>query len=137
MEQTAMNNGFKTKFVESEQKSAATAIEEATDEKVASQALEDIRNTERLSGLGRFAAKMQNLFQASGSSKTKQPSSHLKIAPILMSAGLLLLLATGLLFLLSKPESAVHSHFHQPNGLGGSDDRKPVNTSDTESPITE
>ena len=119
-----MNNGFKTNFVESEQKSAATAIEEATDEKVASQALEDIRNTERLSGLGRFAAKMQNLFQASGASKTKQQSSHLKIAPILMSAGLLLLLATGLLFLLSKPESAVHSHFRQPTGLSGSDDYK-------------
>jgi type IV secretory pathway VirB10-like protein len=138
MEQIAMNNGFKTNFVESEQKSAATAIEEAPDEKVASQALEDIRNTERLSGLGRFAAKMQNLFQASSASKSKQQSSHLKLAPILMSAGLLLLLATGLLFLLSKPESAVHSYLRQPTGLSSSDEYKGATAANTaETAVTE
>jgi type IV secretory pathway VirB10-like protein len=119
----AMNNGFKTNFVAPEQNAHSAVVDEAPDETLATQALEEIRSTERLSGFGRLATKMQNLFQGSTTSRAKQ-SSHLKAAPILMSAGLLLLLATGLLFLLSKPESAVHSHFRQPNGLSGSDDYK-------------
>ncbi len=119
-----MNNGFKTNFVAPEQNAHSAVVDEAPDETLATQALEEIRSTERLSGFGRFATKMQNLFQGSTRSQVKQQSSHLKAAPILMSAGLLLLLATGLLFLLSKPESAVHSHFRQPNGLSGSDDYK-------------
>ncbi len=118
-----MNNGFKTNFVAPEQNAHSAVVDEAPDETLATQALEEIRSTERLSGFGRLATKMQNLFQGSTTSRAKQ-SSHLKAAPILMSAGLLLLLATGLLFLLSKPESAVHSHFRQPNGLSGSDDYK-------------
>jgi type IV secretory pathway VirB10-like protein len=132
-----MNNGFKTNFIEHKHNAEAAVIDELPDEKLAAQALEDIRNTERLSGVGRFATKMQNLFQASGPSQTKQQSSHLKAAPIMMSAGVLLLLATGLLFLISKPESAVHSHFRPPTGLSGADDRKPVTRSNTESPVTE
>jgi len=132
-----MNNGFKTNFIEPKQNPGAAVIDEVPDEKLATQAIEDIRDTERLSGFGRFATKMQNLFQASSPSQTKQQSSHLKAAPIMMSAGVLLLLATGLLFLLSKPESAVHSHFRAPTGLSGADDRKPVNRSNTESPVTE
>ncbi len=119
-----MNNGFKTNFIAPEQNAHSAVVDEAPDETLATQALEEIRSTERLSGFGRFATKMQNLFQGSTRSQVKQQSSHLKAAPILMSAGLLLLLATGLLFLLSKPESAVHSHFRQPNGLSGSDDYK-------------
>jgi type IV secretory pathway VirB10-like protein len=118
-----MNNGFKTNFVAPEQNAHAAVVDEAPDETLATQALEEIRSTERLSGFGRFATKIQNLFQGSTTSRAKQ-SPHLKAAPILMSAGLLLLLATGLLFLLSKPESAVHSHFRQPTGLSGSDDYK-------------
>src|SRR5438874_2065233 len=55
----------------------------------------------------------------------------------MMSAGLLLLVATGLLFLLSKPESSVHSHFRQPTGLSGAEDRKSVTPSNTESGVTE
>lgn len=132
-----MNNGFKTNFVEPEQHSYAAVIDEAPDEKLTAKALEDIHNTERLSGFGRFAAKMQNLFQASKSSQTKRESSHLKAAPIMMSAGLLLLVATGLLFLLSKPESAVHSHFRQPTGLSGADDHRVANGPNAESPVTE
>jgi hypothetical protein len=118
------NNGSKPTYVEPEGQKSATALDEVPDETLTAQALEDLRSTERLSGFGRFATKMQNLFQTSNTSQAKQQSSHLKAAPILMSAGLLLLLATGLLFLLSKPESAVQSHFRQPTRLSGSDDYK-------------
>lgn len=115
------NNGFKTSVVDHEQPKVS---EEPADETLTTQALENIRDTERLSGIGRFATKMQGFFQASKPSQSKRESSHLKAAPIMMSAGLLLLLATGLLFLLSKPESAVHSHFRQPTGLSGAEDHK-------------
>jgi type IV secretory pathway VirB10-like protein len=128
------NNGSKPTYVEPEGQKSATALDEVPDETLTAQALEDLRSTERLSGFGRFATKMQNLFQTSNTSQAKQQSSHLKAAPILMSAGLLLLLATGLLFLLSKPESAVHSHFRQPTGLSGGEDYKGVtgsNAADT------
>src|SRR5207248_2395141 len=96
--------------VEPGQQSAAI-IDESSQENLAAQAMEDIRSTERLSGLGRFATKMQSFFQESKPSRARQQSAHLKAAPIMMSVGLFLLLATGLLFLLSKPESSVHSHF--------------------------
>jgi type IV secretory pathway VirB10-like protein len=125
------NNGSKPTYVEPEGQKSATALDEVPDDTLTAQALEDLRSTERLSGFGRFATKMQNLFQTSNTSQAKQQSSHLKAAPILMSAGLLLLLATGLLFLLSKPESAVHSHFRQPTGLSGSEDYKGVTGSNT------
>ena len=132
-----MNDGFTTRLVEPSTPAATTALDDTTDERQAAQALEDIRNTERLSGFGRFATKMQNFFQASKPSQTKQQSSHLKAAPVMMSAGLLLLLATGMLFLLSKPENADHSHFRQPTGLSGGDDRKSVATSNNDSSVTE
>src|SRR5205807_4782825 len=125
------NNGSKPTYVEPEGQNAATALDEVPDETLTAQALENINNTERLSGFGRFAVKMQDFFQASKPSQSKQQSSHLKAAPIMMSAGLLLLLATGLLFLLSKPESSVHSHFRQPTGLSGSEDYKGVTGSNT------
>jgi type IV secretory pathway VirB10-like protein len=131
-----MSDDYKTSVVEPGQQSA-TVIDESSEESLATQALEDIRNTERLSGFGRFATKMQNLFQASNPSQTKQPSPQLKAAPIMMSVGLLLLLATGLLFLLSKPESSVHSHFRQPTGLSGADDHKAAYSSSTDSPVNE
>lgn len=114
-------NGFKTSVVAPD--SVAVASEPAA-ETLTTRALEDIRDTERLSGFGRFATKMQSVFQSSKPSQSKRESSHLKAAPIMMSAGLLLLVATGLLFLLSKPESSVHSHFRQPTGLSGTDDHK-------------
>lgn len=131
-----MNNEYKTSVVEPGQQGAAV-IDEVSEENLAAQALEDLHNTERLSGFGRFATKMQSLFQASKPSPARQQSPHLKAAPIMTSIGLLLLLATGLLFLLSKPENTVHSHFRQPTGLSGADDRKPVNSSSTDSPVTE
>ncbi len=115
------NNGFKTSVVDHEKLKVA---DEPAEETLTAQALEDIRQTERLSGFGRFATKMQGFFQASKPSQSKREASHLKAAPIMMSVGLLLLLATGLLFLLSKPESTVHSHFRQPTGLSGAEDQK-------------
>jgi type IV secretory pathway VirB10-like protein len=131
------NNGSKPTYVEPEGQNTATALDKVPEETLTAQALENIQNTERLSGFGRFAVKMQGFFQASKPSQSKHQSSHLKAAPIMMSAGLLLLLATGLLFLLSKPESSVHSHFRQPTGLSGADDRKPVNSPSTDSAVTE
>jgi type IV secretory pathway VirB10-like protein len=136
VEQIAMKDEFTTKVVEPNAPGAAV-LDEAPDEKLATQALEDIRKTEQLSGFGRFATKMQNFFQASKSSQTKQQSSHLKAAPVMMSVGLLLLVTTGMLFLLSKPESADHSHFRSATGLSGADDRKPITSSNTDSAVTE
>lgn len=128
-------NGFKTSVVAPE--SVAVNSEPAV-ETLTTRALEDIRDTERLSGFGRFATKMQSVFQSSKPSQSKRESSHLKAAPIMMSAGLLLLVATGLLFLLSKPESSVHSHFRQPTGLSGTDDRKGSTTAaNSDSNVTE
>jgi hypothetical protein len=132
-----MDNDYKTKFVEPQQSVAVADVDQPPDDELAAKALEEIHSTERLSGFGRFAMKLQNFFQASKSSQSKQGLSHLKMAPIMMSAGLLLLLATGLLFLLSKPESAVPSHFRQPTVLAGSDGQKNAATAPTESPVTE
>ena len=119
-----MSNGFKTNFIGHEQNGSSAMVDETADETLTAHALEDIRSSERLSGFGRFAKKIQDVFHSAKPSQPKQQMPHLKAAPILMSAGLLLLLATGLLFLLSKPESAVHSHFRQPTGLSGSDEYK-------------
>jgi hypothetical protein len=132
-----MDNDYKTKFVEPQQSVAVVDVEHPPDDELAAKALEEIHSTERLSGFGRFAMKLQSFFQASKASQSKQGLSHLKMAPIMMSAGLLLLFATGLLFLLSKPESAVPSHFRQPTVLAGSDGQKNAATAPTESPVTE
>jgi len=132
-----MDNDYKTKFVEPQQSVAVADVEQPPDDEQAAKALEEIHNTERLSGFGRFAMKLQNFFQASKVSQSKQGLSHLKMAPIMMSAGVLLLFATGLLFLLSKPESAVPSHFRQPTGLVGNDRQKTAATAPAESPVTE
>ncbi len=132
-----MDNDYKTKVVEPEQSVAVADVEQPPDDELAAKALEEIHSTERLSGFGRFAMKLQNFFQASKASQSKQGLSHLKMAPIMISAGVLLLFATGLLFLLSKPESAVPSHFRQPTVLSGSDGQKNAATAPTESPVTE
>ena len=132
-----MDNDYKTKFVEPQQNVAVADVKQPPDDELMAKALEEIRSTERLSGFGRFAMKLQNFFQASKSPQSRQGPSHLKAAPIMMSAGLLLLVATGLLFLLSKPESAVPSHFRQPKVLAGSDGQKTATTAPTESPVTE
>ena len=131
-----MDNDYKTAVVEPE-KNVAVLDGQAPDEEAAAKALEEIRSAERLSGFGRFARRLQGLFQASNTSQSKQGMSHLKAAPIMMSAGLLLLLATGVLFLLSKPESSVPSHFRQPTGLVGDNHQSSVATSPAEPPVTE
>ena len=131
-----MDNDYKTAMVEPEENGAALDGQ-ARHEEVAAKALEEIRSTERLSGFGRFARRLQGLFQASNTSQSKQGMSHLKAAPIMMSAGLLLLLATGVLFLLSKPESAVPGHFRQLTGLVGSNHQSSVVTASAEPPVTE
>lgn len=133
-----MNNGFKTTVVEPDQQEQVTPPNESqSDPELTSQAFEGIRGTERLSGFGRFATRMQSLFQAPQRSRAKT-SSHLKAAPIMMSAGLLLLVATALLFVLSKPESSVPGHFRQPNSLTGESEQKHVSEGTNGSPaVTE
>ena len=132
-----MDNDYKTNFVEPQENVALADVEQPRDDELTAKALEEIHSTERLSGFGRFAIKLQNFFQASKASQSKQGLSHLKMAPIMMSAGLLLLFATGLLFVLSKPETTVPSHFRQPTGLVGTDRRKTAATAPAESPVTE
>ena len=89
----------------------------------ANQALEGIRVTERLSGLARFASKVQSFFETSLRSRVRS-APRLRVAPMVMAAGVLLLIVTGLLFLFSQPESAVQGHFHQPRALNGAEDQK-------------
>jgi hypothetical protein len=132
-----MDNGYNTTIVKPAQNVSAAGVGQPSDEELATKALEEIRSTERLSGFGRFATKLQNFFQASKPRQSTRGLSHLRAAPIMMAAGLLLLFATGLLFLLSKPESAVPSHFRQPKVLMGSDSQKTATTAPTESPVTE
>ena len=132
-----MNNAHKTEFVEPEQNVAVPDVGQGPDEELTAKALEEIRSTERLSSFGRFVTRLQKFFHASKASHSKQALPHLKVAPIMMSAGLLLLFATGLLFLLSKPEGAVPSHFRQAVGLTGSDRQTASVGTATEAPVTE
>jgi type IV secretory pathway VirB10-like protein len=89
----------------------------------ANQALEGIRGAERLSGLARFASKVQGFFETSLRSRVRS-APRLRVAPMVMAAGVLLLIVTGLLFVFSQPESVVQGHFHQPRGLNGAEDQK-------------
>jgi len=132
-----MNNGYKTEVVEPKQNVAVPDVGQAPDGELTAKTLEEIRSTERLSSFGRFVTRLQKFFQASKASHSKQGLSHLKVAPIMMSAGMLLLFATGLVFLLSKPESAVPSHFRQAVGLTGSDRQNASASTATEAPVTE
>lgn len=128
---------YRTKTVEPGQNVDIADGDQAPNEELTAKALEEIHSTERLSGFGRFATKVQNFFQTSKLAQSKPGLPHLKMAPIMMSAGILLLLATGLLFLLSKPESAVPSHFRQPTGLVGNSNQSSVATASTEPSVTE
>ena len=83
-----MSNGFKTNFIGHEQNAPSAMVEETADETLTAHALEDIRSSERLSGFGRFAKKIQDVFHSAKPSQPKQQMPHLKAAPILMSAGL-------------------------------------------------
>ena len=128
---------YRTKMVETGQNVAVADSDHAPKEDLAAKVLEEIHSAERLSGFGRFAMKVQSFFQTSKLAQSKPGLPHLKTAPIMMSAGILLLLATGLLFLLSKPESAVPSHFRQPTGLVGNSNQSSVATASAEPLVTE
>ena len=117
-----MDNPSKTAVIERDDPSPVTDNER--DQELTAQVLDGIHGAERLSGFGRFATKMQNLFQSAQTSQPSKSAAHLRATPIMMSAGVLLLIATGLLFLFSKPESAVPGHFRQPTGLSGADNQK-------------
>src|SRR6266404_8359033 len=97
-----MDNPSKTAVIERDDPSPVTDNER--DQELTAQLLDGIHGAERLSGFGRFATKMQNIFQGSQTSQPSKSAAHLRAAPIIMSAGVLLLIATGLLFLFSKPE---------------------------------
>jgi hypothetical protein len=130
-----MDKPSKTAVIERDE--VALASENERDQELATQALDEIRGAERLSGFGRFATKMQSIFQGS-QAQASNSTGHLRLAPIMMCAGMLLLIATGLLFLLSKPESAVPSHFRQPTGLSGADTQKrAAGAADAQAPVTE
>lgn len=122
-----MNNPNQTAVIEPERDASVELSEPERDEALAAEALEGIQGAEKVSGLGRFATRMQNLFQSSRPSQPRS-SGHLRLAPIMMGVGLLLLIATSFLFLLSKPESTVPSRFRQPTGLSGPEDQKRGNT---------
>src|SRR5438309_778997 len=100
----------------------------------ATEALKGIQATERLSGLGRFASKVQKFFQASLPSKFKS-APRLRAAPTMMLAGVVLLIVTGFLFVLSKPESAVQGHFHQNGALSGAEDQKHTSAGSEGTPV--
>src|SRR5215813_1995790 len=121
---TEMDNPSKTEVVERDDPAPVTDYER--DQELTAQALDGIHGAERLSGFGRFATKMQSIFQGPQASQPSKSAAQLRAVPIMMSAGVLLLIATGLLFLFSKPESAVPGHFRQRRGLSGADNQKRV-----------
>ena len=61
-----MDNDYKTNFVEPQQNVAVADVEQTPGDELTAKALEEIRSTERLSGFGRFAMKLQNFFQSFG-----------------------------------------------------------------------
>jgi hypothetical protein len=131
-----MDNPSKTAVIERDDPAPLTDNER--DQDLASRAIDGIHGAERLSSFGRFATKVQSIFQGPQASQASKSAAHLRAAPIMMSAGLLLLIATGLLFLFSKPESAVPSHFHQPTGLSGADSQKrAIGSADGAAALTE
>ncbi len=64
-------NGFKTSVVDPEKVAVTSEPAEGT---LTTEAFETIRDTERLSGFGRFATKMQSVFQTSKPSQSKRES---------------------------------------------------------------
>lgn len=127
-----------SKIPVTEQGEPAPAVFNEHEEELTAQALDEIHEAERLSGFGRFATRLQSIFQGAPSTRTSKERAHLRLAPVMMSAGVLLLLATGLLFLLSKPESAVPGHFRQPTGLTGTNNPSRAAGSADETPrVTE
>src|SRR5438132_4353138 len=131
-----MDNPSKATVIERDD--PAPVKDDERDRELTARALDGIHGAERLSGFGRFATRMQSIFQGSQSRQASKSAAHLRTAPIMMSAGVLLLIATGLLFLSSKPESAVPSHFRQPTGLSGPDSQKrAASATDAQAPVTE
>src|SRR5438034_2362838 len=131
-----MDNPSKATVIEPDD--PAQVKDNERDQELTAHALDGIHGAERLSGFGRFATKMETIFRGSQAPQASKSAGHLRAAPIMMSAGVLLLIATGLLFLFSKPESAVPSHFHQPTGLSGADSQKRVaSVADAQTPVTE
>jgi len=131
-----MDNPSKTAVVERDDPAPVTDYER--DQELTAQALDGIHGAERLSGFGRFATKMQSIFQGPQASQPSKSAAQLRAVPIMMSAGVLLLIATGLLFLFSKPEGAVPGHFRQPTGLSGTDNQKrAVGSADSAPALTE
>jgi type IV secretory pathway VirB10-like protein len=134
-----MDNPSKTATIERDDPTQVTDDEYS--QELSARAVDEIHRAESLSGFGRFAAKVQSIFQgsqASQASPASKSATHLRAAPIMMSAGVLLLIAMGLLFLFSKPESDVPGHFRQPTGLSGADNqRRAVGAVDGAGTITE
>jgi hypothetical protein len=134
-----MDNPSNTAVIERDD--PAQGADDEHSQELTARALDEIHGAERLSGFGRFAAKVQSIFQGSQASHASQASksaAHLRAVPVMMSAGALLLIAMGLLFLFSKPESDVPGHFRQPSGLSGADNqRHAVGAVEGAAPVTE
>src|SRR2546426_8426402 len=131
-----MDNPSKATVIEPDD--PAQVKDNERDQELTAHALDGIHGAERLSGFGRFATKMETIFRGSQAPQASKPAAHLRAAPIMMSAGVLLLIAMGLLFLFSKPESAVPGHFRQPTGLSGADNQKrAVGSTDGATAVTE
>src|SRR5262249_41268077 len=131
-----MENPSKTALIEPDE--PVRVADEERDEILTKRALDGIRDADKLTGFGRFATKLQSIFQGSRASQASKSPGHLRAAPMMMSAGVLLLIATALLFLFSKPESAVPGHFRQPTGLSGMDGQKRTSArADDQTSVTE
>jgi len=131
-----MENPSKTALIEPGE--PVRVADEERDEILTKQALDGIRGADKLSGFGRFATKLQSIFQGSRASQASKSPGQLRAAPMMMSAGVLLLIATALLFLFSKPESTVPGHLRQPTGLSGMDGQKrPSARADDQTSVTE
>lgn len=121
-----------------ERDAAVLVMEDEHAQDLAAQALDGLHGAEKLSGFGRFAVKMQGIFQGSQGLPGSRSAAHLRAAPIMLSVGVLLLIATGLLFLFSKPDNTVPGHFRQSTALNGTDTQKrSANAADAQASVTE
>ncbi len=121
-----------------EQDEHAVLMRNELDAATAERAVEGIHNAEKVSGFGRFAMSVQNLFQQHSGPTRRENAGQWRAAPVVISAGLLLVVAGGLLFVLSKPADQVSPRSQQTQGLRGPDDNRSVTGPDYgPPPVTE
>jgi hypothetical protein len=117
------SDSAKTALIENPEPRDPAAKPDEERKRLAEAAVESLRETERISGFGRFMLKGRSLFRETGYSASPS-EGHWRTAPVLVAAGILFLMALAFLFLLSRPEGKTVRYFRAANSLTGPDDSK-------------